>query len=153
AVAHADLRISPGYDLPTGRTAVEKRPIEAMIAIPAGTFTMGADESVQKAAIELCRQEMGSQERGCRSELVAAELPSRRVWLSAFSTDRVEVTLRAYRACVEAGACSAEPLLQADTRFLQPDLPASSVTFSEAERYCAWRGARLPTEAEWERAA
>jgi len=54
---------------------------------------------------------------------------------------------------VRAGACAPEPLLVPDARFLQSTLPITSVTFAEAERFCAWRGARLPSEAEWEHAA
>ena len=58
-----------------------------------------------------------------------------------------------YLRCVEAGPCSAPPLAAGGRRFLAPDLPATMITWSEAATFCAFRGGRLPTEAEWERAA
>jgi formylglycine-generating enzyme required for sulfatase activity len=140
--------------LASGRTGEVARPLEAMLAVPAGTFLMGATDEARGAALELCKEEIGRrQERACQPELFAIESPQRKVYLAAFSVDRVEVTVGAYRACVRAGACAPEPLLVPDARFLQSTLPITSVTFAEAERFCAWRGARLPSEAEWERAA
>jgi formylglycine-generating enzyme required for sulfatase activity len=128
-----------------------KRPVAAMIAIPAGPTRLGANAAEVEAANRLCRAELHAREaEGCNFSI---EGPDRRVWLSAFQIDRVEVTVAAYRACAQAGGCSPEPLLVADARFLAPELPITSVTWEEAQRYCAWRGARLPTEAEWERAA
>jgi len=84
---------------------------------------------------------------------VESEGPPRRVYVSEFAIDRVEVTVAAYRACVRGGGCAPTPLAASDPRFLRPELPMTSVTWGEASAYCAWRGARLPSEAEWERAA
>jgi formylglycine-generating enzyme required for sulfatase activity len=115
---------------------------------------MGASAELQSAALELCREEIGLRNRvACVRDVVDSEGPQRKVYVSPFSIDRVEVSVAAWRACVQAGACSPAPLAVADERFLRANLPMSSVTWGEASAYCAWRGARLPTEAEWERAA
>ena len=141
-----------GFDTPTGRSTVAERPLESMVSIPDGRFRMGTSAEEHEGAMRLCREEL--RQRGvCKDEQFVSEEPTKVVFVSAFLIDRVEVTVAGWRACVKAGACSPEPLLQADARFLQANLPITSVTWDEAVRYCAWRDARLPTEAEWERAA
>jgi sulfatase modifying factor 1 len=141
-----------GFD--TGHTTRVDRPLESMLPVPAGTFTMGASGEAQRSALRMCIEEVPPRiQPACHADVFASEGPANPVYLSAYSIDRVEVTVAAYRGCVRAGACSPGPLLQTDTRFLQPRLPITSVTWDEARAYCAWRGARLPSEAEWERAA
>ena len=144
----------PAVEAPTGRATVVQRPLAAMVPIRGGTFVMGASTELQSAALELCREEIGTRNRvACVRDVVESEGPQRKVYLSPFAIDRVEVTVAAWRTCVQAGACSPAPLANADARFLRASLPVTSVTWGEAADYCAWRGARLPTEAEWERAA
>jgi formylglycine-generating enzyme required for sulfatase activity len=144
----------PAFEAPTGHATVVRRPLAAMVTIPAGVFTMGAGTEQQSAALDLCRDEIGARQRSsCVPDVVETEGPARRVYLSAFAIDRVEVTVAAYRGCVQAGGCPPAPLTLSDPRFVRPNLPVTSVTWDEAAAFCAWRHARLPTEAEWERAA
>ena len=152
--ASAPPPAGPTFDASTGRATVVRRPLESMVAIRGGLFTMGASADAQQAALELCRDEISARHRSqCVAQVVESEGPMRRVYVSDFAIDRVEVTIAAYRACVRAGRCAPTPLALSDSRLVAPELPVTSVTYDEAEAYCAWRGARLPTEAEWERAA
>lgn len=87
------------------------------------------------------------------------ELPAHDVQLGAFWVDQVEVTNGMYNLCVQAGACAAPVKFNSDNRaayFDNPDYrdyPVVYVTWLDARDYCAWAGRRLPSEAEWERAA
>jgi formylglycine-generating enzyme required for sulfatase activity len=88
------------------------------------------------------------------------ERPAREVELDAFYMDLYEVTNSSYQICVIAGACT-RPALEALGSFLtnyydEPeygDYPVVYVNWFQARSYCSWRGAKLPTEAQWEKAA
>jgi formylglycine-generating enzyme required for sulfatase activity len=82
------------------------------------------------------------------------------VTLSAYCIDRTEVTVAAYRRCVEAGTCAAAGVAHEAERKDRnagksgvDDHPINCVDWSMADAYCKWAGGRLPTEAEWEYAA
>ena len=85
------------------------------------------------------------------------EVPQLTVRLDAFSIDQVEVTIGRYRACAEAGVCNAfEPSdyqRAVISETVQSDDYPVTVGWEDALRYCQWVGKRLPTEAEWEKAA
>jgi formylglycine-generating enzyme required for sulfatase activity len=87
------------------------------------------------------------------------ELPAHHVQLNAFWVDQLEVTNGMYGLCVNAGACRPPVKLNSDNRseyFGNPefqDYPVVYVAWQDANAYCQWAGRRLPTEAEWERAA
>lgn len=80
------------------------------------------------------------------------ERPVHVVYLDAYWIDRTEITNGLYGRCVEAGVCRAIARPREGIAEL-PDHPVQGVTWVEAKAYCGWVGRRLPTEAEWEKAA
>ncbi|MCB9556686.1 MAG: SUMF1/EgtB/PvdO family nonheme iron enzyme [Deltaproteobacteria bacterium] len=78
------------------------------------------------------------------------EAPARRRTLRPFFIDRFEVNQAQYADCVRRGLCRPA---RRYPNLRDPRLPAVGVNYYDAQRYCRQRGARLPTEAEWERVA
>ena len=86
------------------------------------------------------------------------ELPLHTVYLDAYYIDKYEVTDAQYAQCVAAEACMASTpdssnIYSHDNSQNFSDLPATLVNWYQARNYCSWVGKRLPTEAEWEKAA
>jgi len=82
----------------------------------------------------------------------ANERPVHTVYLDAFYIDVHEVTNAQYKKFMDATGRSA-PAYWNDKNYNAPDQPVVGVTWFDAETYAKWAGKRLPTEAEWEKAA
>jgi formylglycine-generating enzyme len=137
---------------PLPETIVALRsPGSPMVRIAAGPFVMGSSPEDLMNALSLCaREPLGHR---CSEQTFANELGRRVVRLPAFSIDRTEVTVEAYARCVAVGRCEPAGYGNGATRFAQPGYPVTFVNHDDARAYCRFRGARLPSEAEFERAA
>ena len=153
-IAHALLRLLLLIASPLGHTGevlALQPPLGDRVLVPAGTFVMGSTAEERQAAVRLCLGDAGG--ALCGLATFADEAPAHRVRLAAYRIDRTEVTGAAYERCVRAGVCPPPRVAPEDARFRSPELPVVGVSFDDAQTYCAWTGGRLPTEAEWERAA
>ena len=107
-------------------------------------------EDVLEAVADCAQEPLGGR---CKEEMFSDELPKHRVTLSSYWLDRTEVSVRDYRRCVALRRCRAIPFDRGARRFERPSYPVSFVRLRDARAYCRFRGGRLPTEAEFERAA
>ena len=88
------------------------------------------------------------------SSIASDERPAHRVYLDAYYIDKFEVTNVRYAKFLEAATTLQRPHEWSTVKLNEDsDRPVIGVSWSDAESYCSWAGKRLPTEAEWEKAA
>jgi len=115
------------------------------------TFDMGSTSEEVLSAILRCQREPLADR--CDEQTFTNETPNHTEHVAGFWMSRTEVTVAQYGRCVAVGRCGPAGFEGGALRFQRPAFPVTLVTFDDARRYCAFRGGRLPTEAEFERAA
>jgi eukaryotic-like serine/threonine-protein kinase len=132
------MRPTPAMDI--GSTTLRQTDGMLMMYVPEGEFLMGSDPAKDNSA-------------------QFEEQPQHKVYLDAYWIDQTLVTNSMYGLCVNAGKCVSP---QDDSSYLVPkyfgnskfaDYPVVHVDWNQAKTYCAWAGADLPTEAQWEKAS
>lgn len=111
-------------------------------------------------AVATCEELFGPySSHGCGESRSAGNEPIHTVYLDAYYMDKYEVTNAQYNECVEAEVCEPPKQSYSHTResyYGNPKYdkyPVICINWYDAKTYCRWRGGRLPSEEEWEKAA
>ncbi len=174
--AAADAPLTPGTTAPTGEEAqpttqpttepqvapttgptptVQLQAPAGMVLIEGGAFRRGvADEEIDEWIWKCVDESTADGDPACIRNNFSDAQPVEMVTLSPFFVDITEVTNREYAACVAAEVCTAPD--NQNTFYPNTDYaehPVIYVTWFQAQDYCEFAAKRLPTEAEWEKAA
>jgi len=121
-----------------------------MVLVPGGPFVMGVDKAVNPKVKNMSKRE--KIKYAVSREAFNDEGPARTVTLDSFHIDTFEVSNKKYGEFVKATG-HPSPAYWDDHRRNKPEQPVSGVNWNDANAYCGWANKRLPTEAEWEKAA
>ena len=125
-------------------TGCSPQPPKDMAYVPKGEFIMGSNDVDTEAK---------SLQYGNKKPWFANEGPERKISLNSFFIDKYELSIKKYKQFVDATKHEAPDYFNTIDLSKVENLPVVGVTWFDAKAYCKWEGKRLPTEAEWEKAA
>ena len=138
-IVHGMVGVVPSFSAPetptsqngqqTATETIKGKDGAPMVMVPAGPFTMGSNDGLP------------------------SERPEHSVTLDAYYIDRYEVSLQLYGTFLLDAKHDAPSTWDDEAATTVGDRPAVGMGWADAAAYCAWAGKRLPTEAEWEKAA
>lgn len=148
--------LAAGLLLGAGFSAAADSPSipDGMAYVPYGPFVMGVDRAPAKETpsnkILTARERLSK--RQWSADAFYDEGPSHTVLLDGYFIDKFEISNRQYGEFIKATGHAA-PAYWDDPRLNKPEHPVVGVNWFDAKAYCEWKDKRLPTEAEWEKAA
>ena len=149
-----------------GRRAAARRAFVALLcSMLAACASFRGEQSLPFSVVGMVEVPAGSYHYDCNEEVFKDcdedEIPGSTRSLPTFYIDRTEATVAEYRECVDAGVCTEEGLEMTYWQYAEQPQWAWACNWNHEDRkhfemastYCEWRGKRLPTQGEWQKAA